>query len=443
MRGAETPPAGLPPQLTPMAPPPPKVAPPIASIAPPQPQLADAQADFTAEPNPDYVSEPYANPAYAERDDTMADIRIGGEPEQTFKPPKITSRNLRVAALATGVAVIGLVGAKALLGGNNNEIKPPKFVQTETATQNPSLIEAVKDKAGPNLVAPIGNYQDNKPTSVTGEAAKTLNSAAAAGDAVAQFQLGLSYLEQGRTSEGVSLIRQSANQNQPAAQYRLAKLYEVGEGVEQDPELARQLTERAARNGNRIAMHDLALYYAEGRGGVKAELQTAAKWFEKAAERGVVDSQFNLGVLFESGQGLPKNLTDAYVWYAIAAQQGDQFAKQRIAILSDTLPAKDLESAEARIEKFQPVKIDETANGIFRNVAWSKPLNDDASERKTQVKDVQTLLSDLGYDIGGADGSVGPKTRAAIISFEQANGLPETGRINAALVDRLELAAGA
>jgi len=143
-----------------------------------------------------------------------------------------------------------------------------------------------------------------------------------------------------------------------------------------------------------------------------------------------VDSQFNLGVLFESGQGLPKNLTDAYVWYAIAAQQGDQFAKQRIAILSDTLPAKDLE-------------IDETANGIFRNVAWSKPLNEDAAERETQVKDVQTLLSDLGYDIGGADGSLGPKTRAAIISFEQANGLPETGRVNAALVDRLELAAGA
>ena len=103
-------------------------------------------------------------------------------------------------------------------------------MQTEpVAPQNTSITENA-----PNLVNPIGNYADNKPSSVTGEAAKTLNSAAAAGDAVAQFQLGLSYLEQGRTSEGVSLIRQSANQNQPAAQYRLAKLYEVGEGVEQD-----------------------------------------------------------------------------------------------------------------------------------------------------------------------------------------------------------------
>ena len=445
MRGAKTPPAPVPPQPLPMPQPLANkpltdIAPQLPPIAPPPTPLAELQSEYEPETNSHFSSEPYANPAYAESGDTMADIRIGGEPESSFKTPIVTSRNLRVAAMATGVAVLGLIGAKTLLGGNNSDnIKAPKFVQTEpVAPQNTSITENA-----PNLVNPIGNYADNKPSSVTGEAAKTLNSAAAAGDAVAQFQLGLSYLEQGRTSEGVSLIRQSANQNQPAAQYRLAKLYEVGEGVEQDAKLARQLTERAARNGNRIAMHDLALYYAEGRGGVEAELPTAAKWFEKAAERGVVDSQFNLGVLFESGQGLPKNLTDAYVWYAIAAQQGDQFAKQRIDILSDTLPAEDLASAEARIKKFQPVKIDETANGIFRNVAWAKPVKDDTSTLETQVKDVQSLLSDLGYDIGGADGSLGPKTRAAIISFEQANGLPETGRINAALVDRLELAAGA
>ena len=206
--------------------------------------------------------------------------------------------------------------------------------------------------------------------------------------------------------------------------------------------MARQLTERAATNGNRIAMHDLALYYAEGRGGVDADLQAAAKWFEKAAERGVVDSQFNLGVLFESGQGLPKNVNDAFVWYSIAAAQGDQFAKTRIDVLTPTLDQADLVSALARVKKFKPVKIDDRANGIFRNVAWNTP-KDDAGEKVSQVRQVQTMLSELGYDIGGADGSVGPKTRSAIISFERSNSLPETGRVNTALIDRLELATGA
>jgi len=411
-------------------------------MAPPTPQITPPELNQSVPVTPaspaDFMSEPYADPAYAERDDTMANIRIGGKPDASFTPPKLTGRNLRVAALATGVAVLGLVAAKGVLGSHNNdEIKAPKFAQTETATPATDVI------APPTVIEPIGNYRDNKPIQVEGEAAKTLNSAAGAGDAVAQFQLGLSYLEQGRTNEGVNLIRKSANQNQPAAQYRLAKLYEVGEGVEQDSTLARQLTERAARNGNRIAMHDLALYYAEGRGGVTAELPAAAKWFEKAAERGVVDSQFNLGVLFESGQGLPKSMTDAFVWYSIAATQGDQFAKQRIGVLSSTMSSEDLAAAQDRITNFKPVKIDESANGIFRNVAWANKAGDASAERITQVKDVQTLLSDLGYDIGGADGSMGPRTRAAIISFEQANGLPETGRVNSALVDRLELAAGA
>ncbi|MEP3889052.1 MAG: peptidoglycan-binding protein [Hellea sp.] len=390
---------------------------------------------------------PYADPAYAETDPTMAGQRIGGEGKAKFALPILTGRNLRVAALATGVAVIGLVAAKGVFGGSDNPAAPTQTVQQTPAQNNvtPVSIPSPETAPRPNTsAAPIGDYADNKPVTVapSSDAAKSLNSAAAAGDGVAQFQLGLSYLEQGRTDEGVSLIRKSANQNQPAAQYRLAKLYEIGEGVTQDSEMARQLTERAATNGNRIAMHDLALYYAEGRGGVEADLQAAAKWFEKAAERGVVDSQFNLGVLFESGQGLPKNVNDAFVWYSIAAAQGDQFAKTRIEVLTPTLGQADLASAKARVKTFKPVKIDDRANGIFRNVAWNTP-KDDAGEKVSQVRQVQTMLSELGYDIGGADGSVGPKTRSAIISFERSNSLPETGRVNTALIDRLELATGA
>ena len=408
-----------------------------ASLAPPAP----AAAPQTLPPMENAASAlPYADPAYAEADPTMDRVRIGGENASKFNLPKLTGRNLRVAALATGVAVVGLVAAKGVFGGGDDANTLPQTAQN-TQPQNIAPISAPKPDTS---IAPIGDYADNKAVQLapSSEEAKTLNAAASAGNKVAQFQLGLSYLEQGRTNEGVALIRKSANQNQPAAQYRLAKLYEIGEGVSQDSEMARQLTERAAANGNRIAMHDLALYYAEGRGGVTADLPTAAKWFEKAAERGVVDSQFNLGVLFESGQGLPKNVNDAFVWYSIAAAQGDQFAKTRVEVLSSTLDQTDLVSAAARAEKFAPVKIDEAANGIFRNVAWAKPAKP-AGSNASQVKQVQAMLDDLGYDIGGADGAMGPKTRAAIMSFERSNSLPETGRVNTALIDRLELATGA
>ena len=417
-----------------------------------QPELmpnAQLSAELLPEPTMDqalpYADPAYADPAYVETDPTMNHLRIGGENTPKFNLPKLSGRNLRVAALATGVAVVGLVAAKGVFGDGGTSPAPQQTAQNaQPKIDTVNNVAPISAPTPDTSAAPIGKYADNKAVNVapSSDAAKTLNSAASEGDPVAQFQLGLSYLEQGRTNEGVSLIRKSANQNQPAAQYRLAKLYEIGEGVSQDPEMARQLTERAAANGNRIAMHDLALYYAEGRGGVTADLPTAAKWFEKAAERGVVDSQFNLGVLFESGQGLPKNMTDAYVWYSIAAGQGDQFAKTRIEVLKEALEPADLVTAASRAEKFKPVKIDEAANGIFRNVAWAKSKTPNSGQI-SQVRQAQTMLSELGYEIGGADGSIGPKTRAAIMSFERTNSLPETGRVNASLIDRLELATGA
>ena len=383
----------------------------------------------------------YADPAYAEADTGLMGDRIIDANERKLSLPKVgglSGRNVKVAGMAAGVAIVGLFAAKTLLG--SGQADPSAEFAKVTA---PAKAEATA-KAQPQLADPIGKYADNRaPSPVRGEAATTLNSAAASGDAAAQFQLGLSYLEQGRTDEGVSLIRKSANQNQPAAQYRLAKLYEIGEGVSQDAQMARQLTERAATNGNRIAMHDLALYFAEGRGGVEADLKTASQWFEKAAQRGVVDSQFNLGVLFESGQGLPKNVTDAFVWYSIAAAQGDQFAKKRVEVLSTTLAESELEAARLRVASFKPAKVNDSANGIFRNAPWNATKTAQKSENVSQVRQVQALLNDLGYDVGGADGAIGPRTRNAIIEFERVNGLPETGRVNTALITRLELATGA
>ena len=348
-----------------------------------------------------------------------------------------------------GVAAIGFLGSRAYLG---YQTKTDQLVASSDSTssaqplvfgQNTAQI-AKSANVEIQTSEPIGQYQDNTAPRLepSSEKANSLKAAANTGDPVAQFQLGLSYLQSGRTDEAVRLIRAASDKNQPAAQYRLAKLYEVGEGVEQDLETALTLTQRAARNGNRIAMHDLALYYAEGRGGVETQMETAASWFEKAAKRGVVDSQFNLGVLFESGQGLPQDISEAYIWYAIAASHGDQLARQRLPILGGKLTEETKIAADKRAASFKPLKIDETANGIFRNVAWA--TNDEApnTEQVDQIKQAQTLLGQLGYDAGGADGSVGPKTRAAIISFERANGLPETGRINAELVDRLSLAAG-
>ena len=49
------------------------------------------------------------------------------------------------------------------------------------------------------------------------------------------------------------------------------------------------------------------------------DLAQAAKWFRRAAERGDPDAQFNLGLLYAHGKGMPKDFVRAHMWFDLAA----------------------------------------------------------------------------------------------------------------------------
>ena len=471
------------------------------SATPPYPQpvaeaqhYASTQPPFPAAEDLAVVEDdlPYADPAYAEApitanpygDDSMGAARpgafdnlkkIGRKARANDNPGEktaglaayMTPRNLKLGGLVAAVGVVSLVGLQTLTKKNTpmpsgefsvasnaalDESRPSLSANQilPAGEQRPSLERSAiigANGEGPQVnQETIGQYADNRRMTLAVGAKDALSTAAAAGNPAAQLQLGLEKIESGELEGGVELIRAAANQEQPAALYRLAKLYETGQGVGQDSKTARELTERAARGGNRIAMHDLALYYAEpgARGGVEMDMPTAAKWFEKAAERGVVDSQYNLGILFESGQGLPQDMESALMWYSIAGAQGDQMAAGRVNVLRKTLSEEQIARADTRIAAFAPSRIDEEANGIFRNVPWAKPsqvVNNSAE--KVGIIQTQTLLNELGYAVGAADGAIGPKTKNAILNFQRNNGLSETGSVNAELIEQLEMAAGA
>ncbi|MFI5000575.1 MAG: trypsin-like peptidase domain-containing protein [Reyranellales bacterium] len=63
-----------------------------------------------------------------------------------------------------------------------------------------------------------------------------------------------------------------------------------------------------------------------------------------------------------------------------------------------------------------------------------------APTSESLVSSIQTLLSVLGHDIGPFDGTIGPKTRAAIASFQKSVGLPADGVPSEDLYTRLKIA---
>ncbi len=50
-----------------------------------------------------------------------------------------------------------------------------------------------------------------------------------------------------------------------------------------------------------------------------------AEW-RKKAETGDANAQFNLGVMYDNGMGVPKDDAEAAKWYRLAAEQGNAMA---------------------------------------------------------------------------------------------------------------------
>jgi len=83
--------------------------------------------------------------------------------------------------------------------------------------------------------------------------------------------------------------------------------------------------EPLAEQGDASAQYNLGVMYANGEG-VPQNASTAVEWYRKAAEQGDADAQYNLGVMYDNGYGVPQNDGKAAQWYRRAAEQGDASA---------------------------------------------------------------------------------------------------------------------
>ena len=83
--------------------------------------------------------------------------------------------------------------------------------------------------------------------------------------------------------------------------------------------------QRAADQGDAEAQFNLGVMYATG-DGVPQDYQEAVKWYRRAADQGYADAQYNLGVMYYNGEGVIQDKREAYIWFSIAAITGDEDA---------------------------------------------------------------------------------------------------------------------
>ena len=88
----------------------------------------------------------------------------------------------------------------------------------------------------------------------------------------------------------------------------------------------------AALKGDPAAAYEIGVRFAEGKG-VAADLDQAAKWYDRAAQAGVVPALFRLGTFYEKGLSVKKDVDIARRYYAQAAERGSAKAMHNLAVL--------------------------------------------------------------------------------------------------------------
>ncbi len=90
-----------------------------------------------------------------------------------------------------------------------------------------------------------------------------------------------------------------------------------------------------AEQGDADAQYNLGVMYEKGRG-VPQDYKIALKWFTLAAEQGFAFAQTNLGNAYANGRGVPQNDKTAVKWYTLAAEQGHADAQTNLGVMYGT-----------------------------------------------------------------------------------------------------------
>ena len=113
--------------------------------------------------------------------------------------------------------------------------------------------------------------------------------------------------------------------------------YQKGLAAAQSGDYATALREWTplAEQGDANAQYNLGVMYDRGQG-VPQDYKTVVKWFKLAAEQGHVNALHNLGVMYDRGQGVPQDYKTALKWYILAAEQGAGRSQYNVGVMYNT-----------------------------------------------------------------------------------------------------------
>jgi TPR repeat protein len=199
-----------------------------------------------------------------------------------------------------------------------------------------------------------------------------------------------------------------------------------------------------AQQGSVEAQYNLGLLYAQGQGVPQDEGQ-AIQWFRRAADQGYAPAQYSLGVMYAEGRGVSQNVAEAYFWLTLAAARFPPTARENhdIAVHNRDFVAARITSAQraevqARVSGWQPTPETPTTS-LPTSLPIVKPVTSPPLSHRDRIRQVQERLHTLGFKPGAIDGTIGPHTQKALRLFQKTKGLLATGELDEKTLDALEV----
>lgn len=95
--------------------------------------------------------------------------------------------------------------------------------------------------------------------------------------------------------------------------------------------------------------------YYRGLGVTKDHAQ-AARWFGRAAEQEMANSQYYLADMYGIGDGVPRDAVTSMMWWILAAEHGDDRALQFRDFIAGAMSPEELAEAERLAREWTPNK---------------------------------------------------------------------------------------
>lgn len=141
------------------------------------------------------------------------------------------------------------------------------------------------------------------------------------------FDAGLSAYTQKQYDAARIQFQPLAEAGEANAQYYMGVLFGLGRGVERDLGTAETWFAKAAEQGHARAMFSMGNIHR-----MRTDMPGAIRFYKRAADKGMRSAQYNLGVIYATGNGVEKNPEQAFKWYARAAANGHPTAQYNLGI---------------------------------------------------------------------------------------------------------------